>query len=76
MKKLLQLLIVSVMAVSCLFFAVSCLDDSGNGSSNGSVTCEHDYKETVVVATCTTGGYTEHTCSKCGETYKPLSDTI
>lgn len=70
MKKLLQLLIVSVMAVSCLFFAVSCLDDSGNGSSNGSVTCEHDYKETVVAATCTTGGYTEHKCSKCGETYK------
>lgn len=58
------------MAVSCLFFAVSCLDDSGNGSSNGSVTCEHDYKETVVAATCTTGGYTEHKCSKCGETYK------
>lgn len=64
MKKLWQLLIVSVMAVSCLFFAVSCLDDSG------SVTCEHDYKETVVAATCTTDGYTEHKCSKCGETYK------
>ena len=32
MKKLVQLLIVSVMAVSCLFFAVSCLDSSGDGS--------------------------------------------
>ena len=32
--------------------------------------CQHDYTESVVAATCTTGGYTEHKCSKCGDTYK------
>ncbi|MDE7087208.1 MAG: hypothetical protein K2O67_03345, partial [Clostridia bacterium] len=32
----------------------------------------HDYTDTVVAATCTAQGYTEHTCSRtgCGNTYK------
>lgn len=63
MKKLWQMLLVFAMAVSCVC-AVAC------SNKNGNKTCKHDYKETVVAATCTTGGYTEHKCSKCGDTYK------
>lgn len=62
MKKLWQMLLVFAMAVSCVC-AVAC-------SNNENKTCKHDYEETVVAATCTTGGYTEHKCSKCGDTYK------
>lgn len=63
MKKLWQMLLVFAMAVSCVC-AVACSDKNENE------TCKHDYEETVVAATCTTGGYTEHKCSKCGDTYK------
>ncbi len=63
MKKLWQMLLVFAMAVSCVC-AVAC------SNKNGNKTCKHDYEETVVAATCTTGGYTEHKCSKCGDTYK------
>lgn len=63
MKKLWQMLLVFAMAVSCVC-AVACSNKKENK------TCKHDYEETVVAATCTTGGYTEHKCSKCGDTYK------
>ncbi len=63
MKKLWQMLLVFTMAVSCVC-AVAC------SNKNENKTCKHDYEETVVAATCTTGGYTEHKCSKCGDTYK------
>ncbi len=63
MKKLWQMLLVFAMAVSCVC-AVACSDKNENEN------CKHDYEETVVAATCTTGGYTEHKCSKCGDTYK------
>ena len=63
MKKLWQMLLVFAMAVSCVC-AVACSNNDENK------TCKHDYEETVVAATCTTGGYTEHKCSKCGDTYK------
>lgn len=63
MKKLWQMLLVFAMAVSCVC-AVAC------SNKNGNKTCKHVYEETVVAATCTTGGYTEHKCSKCGDTYK------
>lgn len=29
----------------------------------------HDYQETVVEPTCTEGGYTVHTCSRCGDSF-------
>lgn len=32
--------------------------------------CRHDYTENVVNPTCTEGGYTEHTCTKCGDSYR------
>lgn len=57
------MLLVFAMAVSCVC-AVAC------SNKNKNKTCKHDYEETVVAATCTTGGYTEHKCSKCGDTYK------
>lgn len=63
MKKLWQMLLVFAMAVSCVC-AVAC------SNKNENKTCKHDYEETVVAATCTTGGYTEHKCSKCGDTYR------
>ncbi len=63
MKKLWQMFLVFAMAVSCVC-AVAC------SNKNENKTCKHDYEETVVAATCTTGGYTEHKCSKCGDTYK------
>ncbi len=31
---------------------------------------EHAYEETVVPATCTEGGYTQHTCQTCGKSYR------
>ena len=30
----------------------------------------HEYNEVVIAPTCTTDGYTTHTCSRCGDTYK------
>lgn len=30
----------------------------------------HDYAETVIPATCTKNGYTEYTCTVCGDTYQ------
>ena len=30
--------------------------------------CAHEFTDTVTPATCEKGGYTTHTCSKCGET--------
>jgi len=32
--------------------------------------CEHEYVSVKVAPTCTAEGYTEHTCSKCGESYR------
>ena len=31
--------------------------------------CEHDYEAVVTAPTCTEGGFTTYTCSKCGESY-------
>ena len=32
-------------------------------------TCDHDYQAVVTAPTCTEGGYTTYTCTKCGESY-------
>ena len=34
-----------------------------------SAMCDHTYSAVVVEPTCTTQGYTEYTCTKCGESY-------
>ena len=31
--------------------------------------CDHSYEAVVTAHTCTEGGYTTYTCSKCGESY-------
>ncbi len=33
------------------------------------VACDHEYNAVVTAPTCTSGGYTTHTCTKCGDTY-------
>lgn len=39
--------------------------------AEGEVTpCEHTYEDVVTAPTCTTEGFTTHTCSKCGDSYK------
>ena len=35
----------------------------------GQPACEHDYVAVVTAPTCTEGGYTTYTCSKCGNSY-------
>ena len=30
----------------------------------------HDYENVVVAPTCTKEGYTEHTCARCGDSYR------
>ncbi len=32
--------------------------------------CEHEYEKKTVKATCTRGGYTKYTCTKCGDSYR------
>ena len=61
-KRLLQFLLVTIVIVAC-GCAVAC--KTGENKK-----CVHKYAESVVAATCTEGGYTEHKCSKCGDTYR------
>ena len=35
----------------------------------GQLSCDHSYDAVVTEPTCTEGGYTTYTCSKCGDTY-------
>ena len=64
--------------ITVCFFAVLCMVAFAfvmyacSGQNNGSfvVKCDHNYRDTVVAATCTSAGYTLHTCTKCGRTYK------
>ena len=39
------------------------------GSYLDPLPCEHDYQAVVTAPTCTEGGYTTYTCSKCGDSY-------
>ena len=41
-------------------------------ASCGKKECEHEYTEKVVAPTCVADGYTEHTCTKCGDVYKDV----
>jgi|GEM_PF-5742932 len=46
-----------------------CHAKQNEGTSIPKQTCDHDYESTVTAPTCTTGGYTTHVCSICGDTY-------
>jgi hypothetical protein len=37
---------------------------------SGEAALGHDYRDTVVAPTCSAIGYTDHTCDRCGETYR------
>lgn len=64
MKKLLQMILISAMMILCVS-AVACTD-----SGTADTSCKHDYAETVIEATCESGGYTEFVCKKCGDKYE------
>ena len=51
---------------------VSKLSSSGNKAElvEGAPSVQHDYTETVCKHSCTEQGYTEHTCTICGKSYK------
>lgn len=57
MKKNLLVMLVLVSCIACLF---SC----------GLFGCKHEYRDQVVEPTCDNAGYTQHTCTKCDDTYK------
>lgn len=42
---------------------------SGSGSGSGDTTCQHNYNSVVTNPTCTSGGFTKHTCTLCGYSY-------
>ena len=68
--KMLTVFCLLLMAVCVLFACDSTGDDGGNADSSGDGVCVHEYVDKVTEATCTQGGYTTHTCSKCGESKK------
>ena len=44
-------------------------DELLNATIHFTIICDHTYSAVVVAPTCTTQGYTEYTCTKCGESY-------
>ena len=54
-------------------YSFYCTDKAGNRSGIYTVTLEdahaHQYTAKVTPPTCTTGGYTEYTCTECGDSY-------
>jgi len=65
MKKILSALIVAVLLLSAILL-VACVNKVPEGHV-------HAYTSNVVKPTCSTEGYTEHTCLDCGDYYR---DTI
>ncbi|MBE6932307.1 MAG: hypothetical protein E7464_02865, partial [Ruminococcaceae bacterium] len=50
-------------------FIVESIDFETDGEPMPPPPCEHSYEAVVTDPTCTEGGYTTYTCSKCGESY-------
>ncbi|MBO6262933.1 MAG: hypothetical protein J6N93_01500 [Clostridia bacterium] len=48
----------------------TCLNDNKHVEKREISALEHDYVAKVTAASCTTGGYTTYTCSRCGDTYE------
>lgn len=44
--------------------------DTPSQYAKSSTSCDHHYTDEVIVPTCDAGGYTIHTCSLCGNSYK------
>lgn len=43
--------------------------NTGGDNTDTPTSCEHTYNAVVTAPTCTKGGYTTYTCSKCGDSY-------
>lgn len=59
----------------CIYCDKTTAPEPHSFDANGKCTecgyrCKHSYKDTVVAPTCTQEGYTVHTCSICGHTYR------
>lgn len=64
-KKILCIIFVGVMFT---FGLVGCISNNGNGHKDE--ICTHSYTTSVIDPTCTSRGYTLHSCSLCGDNYK------
>lgn len=71
MKNIAKKISISFSTVLC-FMALVSIMCACSGQNNGFyvVKCAHNYTEKVVNATCTAAGYTLHTCTKCGNSYR------
>lgn len=68
MKKLF-LSFILMFSLCFLFTGCGQTDNSSNPVNPTPTECVHTYINTVTQPTCTTQGYTTHTCSKCNKTY-------
>ena len=60
-----------ILIVLTLIFTFSLAGcNNGGGEINQPTVCSHNYTASIVDPTCTTQGYTLHTCSMCGDKYK------
>ena len=65
-NKFCVLLFSIVLLTAALFIAGTALGRAASAEE----ACEHDFVAQTVDATCRTEGYTEYTCSLCGESYR------
>lgn len=65
LKKILNVIVLTLIFT---FSLVGC--NNGGGENNQLTVCSHNYTTSIVDPTCTTQGYTLHTCSMCGDKYK------
>lgn len=66
MKKVLCLLSLVIM----LFMFIGCNSTPDYNNPTSPTTCSHSYNKQIISATCSTQGYTNNVCSKCGDNYK------
>ena len=59
-----------IALVSLENVAIIDLAESYNGKKIPSDRCEHAYQDTVIPPTCIDAGFSIHTCTICGDTYK------
>ena len=52
-----------------VIFGKSVAYENGTYVNKDEVVCNHNYVSSVTAPTCTSTGYTTHTCSKCGDEY-------
>ena len=70
MKSFAKKILIFVSALLCVGAMLVLLYACGGQTASISSVCDHNYRTTTVAATCTATGYTLHTCTKCGDSYK------